>query len=560
MEAYTRKYTYDKLGNIEKLQQVGTNAFTRNFNYPTSGGIKNNNELSSVSIGLNSYNYSYDAVGNQLTKNIERKFEWDAGNQLLVFRNQVGTSEPSVLAQYLYDAGGTRVKKIVRKQGGDYEIRNYIDGVFEYFTDEVDSQNTVHIMDDRSRIASVRIGDAMGDTTPAIKFNIENNIGSSMVLLDDEGAVINQQEYYPFGETSFGSYGKKRYQYVGKERDEESGMYYYGARYYCPWIIRFISVDPLASDFNYLTPYNYAGNRPISSFDIEGLQGSQNESDSSPTPQNNQEINYKNFTINIHTGATESSVTVHLPEFNVEAEQEVGNLGYSESANESTGETSFLEDWNKAVGDFNADFKKSFNQFIDKPIDAIGNFSEGTMQFLVDVTGISNLTNRENKTATAIEQTIIQIQKLPSQNRVEQIRAGLEIGTAVGTALVTKKIVGSLGKAPRPVNVDKTGGTLGNTATRSQTGNIATTLESRGYTITGGGGRTAEEFLKPLGGGRKGGSFLDITATHPNYSTLRINTVDVYKSGLPTLRELNNAARIRTQIAPGEHLMLIPKN
>jgi hypothetical protein len=59
--------------------------------------------------------------------------------------------------------------------------------------------------------------------------------------------------------------------------------------------------------------------------------------------------------------------------------------------------------------------------------------------------------------------------------------------------------------------------------------------------------------LKPLYGGRKGGSFLDITATHPNYPTLRINTFDVYKNGLPTLRELNNASRIRTQIAPGKH-------
>ena len=105
----------------------------------------------------------------------------------------------------------------------------------------------------------------------------------------------------------------------------------------------------------------------------------------------------------------------------------------------------------------------------------------------------------------------------------------------------------------------KTGGRLGNTATRAQISEIATTLESRGYTITGGGGRSAEEFLKPLGGGRKGGSYIDITATHPNYPTLRINTVDVYKSGLPTLRELDNASRIRTQIAPGEHLLLIPK-
>ncbi len=66
--------------------------------------------------------------------------------------------------------------------------------------------------------------------------------------------------------------------------------------------------------------------------------------------------------------------------------------------------------------------------------------------------------------------------------------------------------------------------------------------------------------MKPLGGGRKGGSYLDITATHPEYGTLRINTVDIYKrSGLPTRRELINAARIRSQIPQGEHLLLIPK-
>lgn len=130
-----------------------------------------------------------------------------------------------------------------------------------------------------------------------------------------------------------------------------------------------------------------------------------------------------------------------------------------------------------------------------------------------------------------------------------------------GISLASILPAGDLLKASRIATKGavKTGGRLGNAATRSQIDQIATTLESRGYTITGGGGRTAEEFLKPLGGGRNGGSFLDITATHPNYPTLRINTVDVYKNGLPTLRELNNAARIRTQIAPGEHLVLIPK-
>ena len=66
--------------------------------------------------------------------------------------------------------------------------------------------------------------------------------------------------------------------------------------------------------------------------------------------------------------------------------------------------------------------------------------------------------------------------------------------------------------------------------------------------------------MRPRGGGRKGGSYLDITAYHPEYGTLRINTVDVLKNGVtPSARELRNANRIRQQIAPGEHLLLIPK-
>lgn len=50
-------------------------------------------------------------------------FEWDAANRLLLFRNQVGNSEPSVIAQNC-------VKKIIRKQGGGYEIRTYREVVY----------------------------------------------------------------------------------------------------------------------------------------------------------------------------------------------------------------------------------------------------------------------------------------------------------------------------------------------------------------------------------------------------------------------------------------------
>jgi len=114
--------------------------------------------------------------------------------------------------------------------------------------------------------------------------------------------------------------------------------------------------------------------------------------------------------------------------------------------------------------------------------------------------------------------------------------------------------------AGKAAKIPNRGGRLGNAATRKQIEEIAQELKGRGYTIIGGGGEAAEEYLKPMGKGRRGGSYPDITATHPGYPTLRINTVDVLKDGItPTIRERRNASRIRKQIAPGEHLILIPK-
>lgn len=126
------------------------------------------------------------------------------------FYNQAGTAEPTIYAQYLYDGSGNRVKKIVRTQGGNYESTTYIGGMFESKTNGTEEQTIAHVMDGNSRIAMIREGDDMGDTTPAVKYNIENNIYSSTIILDNVGSIVNTQEYYPFGETSFGSYAKKR--------------------------------------------------------------------------------------------------------------------------------------------------------------------------------------------------------------------------------------------------------------------------------------------------------------------------------------------------------------
>ena len=101
---------------------------------------------------------------------------------------------------------------------------------------------------------------------------------SACLELDQTAQIISYEEYHPFGTTSYRSgrteteVSLKRYKYLGKERDEETGLYYYGARYYAAWICRFVSVDPLQFEYPYYTPYQYAGNKPISYIDLDGLE------------------------------------------------------------------------------------------------------------------------------------------------------------------------------------------------------------------------------------------------------------------------------------------------
>lgn len=264
--AYTQHYSYDRLGNIQKLQHIGNNNFTRNFNYTNT-----NNQLQSIEIGMTNYAFAYDECGNQTSETTSRHFEWDVANQLRSFYVFDGT-HISQYAQYLYDAGGNRVKKLVWKQNGDYKSTTYVSEIFEYLTDGDAEQNTLSIMDGSSRIASIRLGYDFNDTTPSIKYILDDYLLNSCLLLEANGASINREEYYPFGETSFGSYAKKRYKFSGKEKDEESGLYYFKFRYQSAWTCRFISCDPLSPKYPHNSSYAFAENRVISAIELEGLE------------------------------------------------------------------------------------------------------------------------------------------------------------------------------------------------------------------------------------------------------------------------------------------------
>ena len=178
----------------------------------------------------------FDANGNLVRENTERHFAWDAMDRMMAFANRTSGGNATVEACYLYDSAGQRAKKLVRK-GPSVEVTVYIDGLFEHRIAGAPENNTLHVMDDKSRIALIRVGAALqGDTGPDVQYHLGDHLGSSNIVVGGSDskatAFVNREEFFPYGETSLGSFGLKRFRFTGKERDEESSFNYHGMRYY----------------------------------------------------------------------------------------------------------------------------------------------------------------------------------------------------------------------------------------------------------------------------------------------------------------------------------------
>jgi RHS repeat-associated protein len=100
------------------------------------------------------------------------------------------------------------------------------------------------------------------------------NLGSSNYITNIAGEVSQHSEYFAFGETFVEEHkgsNNSPYKFNGKELDNESGLYYYGARYYDPRISIWASVDPLAEKFPNMSPYAFCNNNPIRFIDPTGM-------------------------------------------------------------------------------------------------------------------------------------------------------------------------------------------------------------------------------------------------------------------------------------------------
>ena len=205
--------------------------------------------------------YTYDLHGNMTSMPQLQAMQWDFKDQLQMTRRQAvnatdqdGTQHQGERTYYVYDAAGQRVRKATESSAGIKMKERFYLGGFELYR-EYDAggnvtlaRETLHVMDDKKRVALVETKTVDASVPPgslpstATRYQFDNHLGTACLELDETAAVISYEEYYPYGSTSYqagrtlAEVSLKRYRYTGKERDEETGFYYHGARYYASWI------------------------------------------------------------------------------------------------------------------------------------------------------------------------------------------------------------------------------------------------------------------------------------------------------------------------------------
>jgi len=113
----------------------------------------------------------------------------------------------------------------------------------------------------------------------SIYYYHSNHLGSTCYVTDENASVVQGFLYAPFGEitneynSGFGNNVLPKYSFNAKELDEETGMYYYEARYYAP--PTFTSRDPLFEKYPTFSPYAYCANNPIKYIDPTGEEFSE---------------------------------------------------------------------------------------------------------------------------------------------------------------------------------------------------------------------------------------------------------------------------------------------
>ncbi|WP_072080552.1 RHS repeat domain-containing protein, partial [Yersinia pseudotuberculosis] len=280
---YTRHYHYDRAGNLLKIQHTGASQYST---YITVSDSSNHGIQQQDGITAHDVRSQFDAAGNQRQLQPGQLLHWNSRNQLQQVEPVPRNDGISDSENYLYDGSGSRVVKIsLHKTHNAIQTRSviYLAGLelrSQYNGNNLTEDFQVMTVGAAGR-AQVRVlhwerGQPADIVNDQLRYSFDNHIGSALIELDSDGDIISQEEYYPFGGTAVLASRNtmeakyKTVRYSGKERDT-TGLYYYGYRYYQPWLGRWLSADP-AGTIDGLNLYRMVRNNPIKLVDRDGLQ------------------------------------------------------------------------------------------------------------------------------------------------------------------------------------------------------------------------------------------------------------------------------------------------
>lgn len=281
LENYAEKYTYDDSGNLLELNHTAKSAsWSRLMNVPAS---------SNRAVPADEPADSFDADGNLLQLNNLYGITWNYRNNIasipVIKREDTDDAD-----YYVYDFSGERVRKVTTQKVNAglttiYEKRyigNYV--VKRTYNNAIAPANLVsecqieRVTDDKKHLVNVMYWtvDKDREKLRQQRYQMETLIQSVSVELTETGDIISYEEYFPFGGTAIIAGNNqvdvepKDYRFTGKECDDSSGLYYYGARYYISWLGRWMNPDP-AGPVDSFNLYEYVNNNPLINTDPTGM-------------------------------------------------------------------------------------------------------------------------------------------------------------------------------------------------------------------------------------------------------------------------------------------------
>jgi RHS repeat-associated protein len=286
-----KTYAYDQVGNI--TTKDGLTYRYGETNSRTDGTKAGPHAVTSLSDGSA---FKYDANGNMVSIVKPEKtttYSYDAQNRLTSVRNAAVGQASILVAEYKYDGDGGRTKKTVyRRDKAAYSVM--VDSTLFYaygFSLPATAANTTvettryvgNIYEDNGTrqtkyiyLGSARV--AASDNNGNIFAYHTDHLGSTNVLTDRLGLQRELTEYDPFGLVVRHDLGGSAnvmpwHYFTGKTLDDESGLMYYGARYYNPKLGRFITPDTIVQspgNPQTLNRYTYCNNNPVNLIDPTG--------------------------------------------------------------------------------------------------------------------------------------------------------------------------------------------------------------------------------------------------------------------------------------------------